>query len=1003
MKKFFLISIVILVAVVFLSGCFLFKPDAPQLSVVSISDHSVTLEWSESSPVDGFKLYRGQNGNFDLIKNLDSSENSYTDSGLNPNTSYTYKMVAYRMGVNSDWSNLESVKTTYTVSGYILDESNFPVSNVYISITSNNGAVSTQTDENGYWAKSGLLGQATIEPQKSGWVFVPASKTVNGPSNQVNFTAIQQPGIPFNPVPQNGAINLSKDVTLQWSCTGSSLHYDVYFGTTSNPQLVASNIGVNSYKPSNLNYGTTYYWRITARNLAGSSEGPLWFFTTEATPINVSGYVKDSSGNPISNVSMNFSGGYSSVSTDQNGYWHKENMVGPVTVTPSKANWTFSPSSKTLTKSESNVNFTGTYTDNAPYAPHNPTPSNGAINVATNTSLSWIDSDPDGDALRYSVYLGTTSNPQLVASNIGVNFYKPSSLNYGTTYYWKVVASDGVKSTEGPVWHFKTVENTPSGTGTIYGKVDVYTGESAFVSSLKNDLSRQFVTNSNVLKAGRDYVKGEVVIGFSNDKNAQSLLSEHNFPFSYKIKKFIVTPDKKVNAALLEVSTDVPKAIDFLRKLPNVKYAEPNYIVHALSTPNDTYYSLQWNLSDIDVPQTWQVTKGANTVIVAVLDTGVSSTHPDLQGVLVPGYNFISNNTNTDDDYGHGTHVAGIIDADTNNGEGIAGVDWGETNSIKIMPVKVLDSSGSGNTTGIAEGIIYATKHGAKVINMSLGGDYSYLESAACQYAYDNGVTLVAAAGNENLSSLDYPAAFPTVIPVSAVGPDNARAYYSNYANGVIWAPGGDMSYENSDGILSTYYSTSTHTNEYAYMQGTSMAAPHVAAIAALMISNGITGPANIWNILKSTARAVSASTNYGGYGLVNAYDAVTYNGGWEPMMVWVENSYGSIIESTYMSDDGTFSMSVPAGTYKVYAWQDFNDDYDIDTGDFYGYFGYNGSASDPIQSVSVTDGNSFYTPIYVSPEIDDSGNPFSSIPPKILEYKRQVIKAHYESLKLKK
>ncbi len=997
-KKSILLTLVVmatLISVMFLSGCFLFKPTAPTLSVVSISDNSIKLTWSESSSVDGFKLYRAQGGNFQVVASLSADKRSYTDSDLIPNTSYTYKILAYKMGVNSDWSNVISVKTSYTIRGYVFDETNLPIPGVSILI---NGQSEALTDNNGYWQKSGVLGQIEVEPKKTGWIFSPTATTVNTPKT-LYFYGIQEPGIPFNPTPPNGSTNVSTNITLQWNCTGSSPKYDVRFGTTFDPPLVASNIGVSSYTPTNLKYATTYYWKITARNSAGTSQGPLWSFTTQSTPINVSGYVRDQNGNGIQNVKIEFSGGYQAVLTNQNGYWHKENLHGVVTITPLKSNWTFTPSSTIVSKSKNNVNFVGTYIDNPPYAPYDPLPSNGAINVSTNTSLSWNDSDPDGDFLTYNVYFGTTSNPPLKASNISAKSYSPGTLSPSTTYYWKITASDGIKSTSGPIWHFKTVNVTPSGTGTINGKVDVYTGMSAFVSTANQPTKIISIPNVPHLN-GEKYVKGEVIVGFKRSGKVQALLSTAHFPFSYKVKRVLNTSDGRMNVALLKVSTDVFKAISHFKSLPNVKYAEPNYVVHALNVPNDTYYNYQWNLPDIDVPQSWEVTKGANTVIVAVLDTGVSSNHPDLQNILVPGYNFISNNTDTNDDYGHGTHVAGIIDADTNNSIGVAGVDWGQANSIKIMPIKVLDSTGSGNTYGIAQGIVYATEHGAKVINMSLGGDYSQIEQQACQYAYDNGVTIVAAAGNEDLSSLDYPAAFSTVIPVSAVGPDNTRAYYSNYASNVIWAPGGDMSSSSSDGILSTYYATSTHTNEYAYMQGTSMAAPHVAAIVALMISKGITGPANIWNVLKNTAQAIPASTAYGGYGLVNAYDAVTYNGGWEPLMIWAENAYDSIVASTWANDDGSYSLTLPAGTYKIYAWQDFNDDSAIDTGDFYGYYGYNGNSSDSLQSVAVTDGASLYLHLYVSPKINDSENPIHQLSQKIIEYKLQIVKDHYESLK---
>ncbi len=287
---------------------------------------------------------------------------------------------------------------------------------------------------------------------------------------------------------------------------------------------------------------------------------------------------------------------------------------------------------------------------------------------------------------------------------------------------------------------FKVSNDRKASMGIIQGRVDVYIGKSPFISSQKEKTSKFAVSleKSNGIK---NWISDEIVVGLKNQKTPSAVFAKNAIPFSYEIKDELNTPNRSLNAVLLKVSTNVSKAIEFFEKMPNVKYVEPNYTVHALS-PNDPYYSSQWNLPDISVPQAWKVTKGSNTVIVAVLDTGVSSTHPDLQNVLVPGYNFVSNSTDTDDDYGHGTHVAGIIDADTDNTKGIAGIDWGEKNSVKIMPIKILDSSGIGNTMDIAKGIVYAVEHGAKIINMSFGGkNYSRVEEEACQYARNNGIT----------------------------------------------------------------------------------------------------------------------------------------------------------------------------------------------------------------------------------------------------------------------
>ena len=550
------------------------------------------------------------------------------------------------------------------------------------------------------------------------------------------------------------------------------------------------------------------------------------------------------------------------------------------------------------------------------------------------------------------------------------------------------------------MWSF-TTESTPPGTGTISGKVDVYTGESGFITTS----SKPVLTNTKWQIASHpknEYVANEIIVGFKSNFKLSTRSLSMKAPFDYEVKNTLETPNREVNIALLRVSSSVEEAVNYFKKLPNVKYAEPNYISYALSTPDDMYYPKQWGLADVHIPQVWQSgIEGANTVIVAVIDTGVSPTHPDLQGILVNGYNFVSNNADTADNYGHGTHVAGIIDADTNNSIGVAGVNWGGLFSTKVMPIKVLNSNGRGNDYWIAEGIVYAVKHGAKVINMSLGGtNLSYTEQNACQYAYDNGVTLVAAAGNDASNILDYPAAFSTVIPVAAVGPDNALAYYSNYTSDVICAPGGVMYYpRDPNGIISTYYATSTQSNTYAYLQGTSMAAPYVSGIIALMISKGVTDPANIWNIIKNTATNIGSSSQYG-YGLINAYNAVTYNGGWEPMIVWAEDQNSKIVGLAVVDNNGNYSLKLSAGTYRIYAWQDFNGNEVVDTGDFYGYAGYSGNSSDQPQNISVGANSSINVHILVSPEVNDTNNPLGVAEiSKLKGIISRTIQNHYKRL----
>src|SRR5262245_22740172 len=213
--------------------------------------------------------------------------------------------------------------------------------------------------------------------------------------------------------------------------------------------------------------------------------------------------------------------------------------------------------------------------------------------------------------------------------------------------------------------------------------------------------------------------------------------------------------------------------------------------------PNDPLYPKQWHLRQIGMPEAWKLADG-NGVVVAVLDTGVAYESygrfhllPDLQGVtFVDPYNFVDNNAHADDDHGHGSHVTGTIAQATNNGIGVAGV----ARNVKIMPLKVLSGSGSGSVAGIADAIRYAADHGAKVINMSLGGRFpSRVLKKAVAYAHDKGVVVVCAAGNESRGQVGYPAAYPGAIAVAATQDDEATTFYSNYGKDIdIAAPGGN-------------------------------------------------------------------------------------------------------------------------------------------------------------------------------------------------------------------
>jgi serine protease len=304
--------------------------------------------------------------------------------------------------------------------------------------------------------------------------------------------------------------------------------------------------------------------------------------------------------------------------------------------------------------------------------------------------------------------------------------------------------------------------------------------------------------------------------------------------------------------------------------------------------PDDPQYKFQWHLNQIGMPKAWPLADG-NGVIVAVIDTGVAyedykSFHllPDLKGIsFVEPYNFVANNIHADDDHGHGSHVTGTIAQVTNNGIGVAGI----ARNVRIMPLKVLSASGSGSVGGIADAIRYAADHGAKVINMSLGGAFpSAVLKKAVAYAHGKGVTVVCAAGNESRGKVGYPAAYPGAVAVSATQFDESITFYSNYGKDIdIAAPGGNTRVDQNgdgkpDGVLQNTIALGDPTSDdyYAYM-GTSMASPHVAGVAALVVGEGVTDPDRVERVLKDSARkpASGYSAEKYGAGILDAPAAV--------------------------------------------------------------------------------------------------------------------------------
>lgn len=337
----------------------------------------------------------------------------------------------------------------------------------------------------------------------------------------------------------------------------------------------------------------------------------------------------------------------------------------------------------------------------------------------------------------------------------------------------------------------------------------------------------------------------------------------------------------------------VPALLARLRSDPLVETAEPQRLVRAFRAPNDPRYGEQWNFQRIDMEKAWEVTRG-NGATVAVIDTGVALGYGDgghlcrdFGGVrFAQPYDFVNRSRTPSDDHGHGTHVAGTIAEATDNNEGVAGIAYEAT----LMPLKVLTRDGFGRMSDVAAAIRYAADNGANVINMSLGGPFpDSVTRNACKYAHAKGVTIVCAAGNGGGEGVGYPAAYPECIAVSALGPSGKLAPYSSWGPQVaLSAPGGDKTQGEQAGILQNTFlrmpggadepgsasAAGAQVDDYYWFQGTSMATPHVAGVAALVSSLGIRDPEEVRAVLLKSARPRGPSEKYGA-GELNAAAAV--------------------------------------------------------------------------------------------------------------------------------
>ncbi len=337
----------------------------------------------------------------------------------------------------------------------------------------------------------------------------------------------------------------------------------------------------------------------------------------------------------------------------------------------------------------------------------------------------------------------------------------------------------------------------------------------------------------------------------------------------------------------LDYSGSIPleHAVALLAADPNVEYAEPDYVARAARIPNDTEYNQQWALAKINAPAAWDVSTGSGDVVIAVIDSGLDLNHPEFTGRLwvnsdeqagtgvdndlngfvddLNGWNVFANNTTLDDDNGHGTQVAGVIGAASDNGVGVAGMCW----ACKLMIVKASQATGIANYSDIAAGITYAASNGAHVINLSLGG---YADSAMLRDAIREAATtavIVAGAGNDDTSNPFYPAAYPEVMAVAATDQNDQKAVFSDYGAWVdVTAPGTSI--------------RTTQVGGYATADGTSFSAPFVAGLAGLIRSAHPTWSPELvkWQILNTATGIESLNPTLVkqlGYGRIDAGSAL--------------------------------------------------------------------------------------------------------------------------------
>ncbi len=502
--------------------------------------------------------------------------------------------------------------------------------------------------------------------------------------------------------------------------------------------------------------------------------------------------------------------------------------------------------------------------------------------------------------------------------------------------------------------------------GTIQGTVSFGPAPASRISNSTITLSKSVFFSKAAIRRTNfvpQSVQNEKIVKLRSNVNANEVIAKLGGRIKKKLYGTVSTYLIEINDQTFSKSTAT--------RFSEVEYIEDNLIFQALAVPDDPKYiaPYYWNYKMLNLEKAWGVQKGENVepdkeVIVAVLDTGIALNHEDFIGSsksnLLPGQDVVNKSYDGDpsdnvylneaNQLSHGTHVAGIIGAVTDNKIGIAGVAW----NVKIMPIRVLNSEGWGVVADIIEGINWAVTNKANVINLSLGAAEATSEvlKTAINNALNANVTVIAAAGNEG-TSVTSPANYSPVIAVASLDHTCSRPSYSNFGPEIDFcAPGGGIpltQYESEwavKTIFSTCYDKLAKKNTYAYMAGTSQAAPHISGLAALLYAqNQDITPLQVEEQLKKYCIDLGSPghDNYYGHGMPDAY-AVLKNDTTPPEManvkIFIGTPEGTIISNLqHVGASGDFTVSgIKAGTYYICSFEDTDNNNLVTAGEKFSY-----------------------------------------------------------------